>query len=232
MRRSWRVERVVDLKNLKFAYHPSHPILSIAEFNIEKQERVFVYGPSGSGKTTFLGLIAGVLRASQGQIRVLGQDYSLLKNAELDRFRGKNIGYIFQTFNLIPYLSVEENVRLTCDLNPERRPVAEGLKESVQSLLERLALMDVKDSLARELSVGQAQRVAAARALLGGPGLIVADEPTSSLDADTRNRFLDLLFSEVERSGSTLIFVSHDRSLEGRFTRSASLLEINPVVKK
>jgi putative ABC transport system ATP-binding protein len=134
-------------------------------------------------------------------------------------------------FNLLPYLNALENILLSCELNPARRRNLKdtSVKKAAQSILENLGIQHLIERPVTELSVGQQQRIAAARALLGAPELLIADEPTSALDSDHREKFLQLLFNEADRQGSTVIFVSHDRSLEGLFHRSVHLLELNRV---
>ena len=187
-----------------------------------------MHGPSGSGKTTFLSVITGILRPQTGKVRVLGQDLMTLSASNLDAFRGTHMGYIFQMFNLIPYLTLQENILLPCQLHPDRKKkVAGDLSEEAQRLAKTLGIQEHLSHGVMELSVGQQQRVAAARALIGAPELIVADEPTSALDHDHREKFLKLLFEQCEVSASSLLFVSHDRSLAPSFDRSLSLSEIN-----
>lgn len=222
----------VDIVGLRFAYGTSSPaVLDIPALQIARGERVFLFGPSGSGKTTLLSLLTGVLDTPPGQLRVLGQDLGALSRSAKDDFRATHMGYIFQMFNLISFLSVEENMRLACDMCPARRRRAEskpgGLDGTLRRLADGLGIGHLLGKRASELSVGQQQRVAAARALLGSPELIIADEPTSALDADHRSRFLELLFRQCEEQGATLVFVSHDRSLASLFSRAVSLLDVN-----
>jgi putative ABC transport system ATP-binding protein len=171
-------------------------------------------------------LLAGVVTPQHGTVRVLGRDLAALRAAARDRFRADHIGYIFQLFNLIPYLSVIENVCLPCGFSARRRARATRAGRSVEGeaarLLEHLEMggAEVLCRPVTELSVGQQQRVAAARALIGAPELMIADEPTSSLDADRRAAFLGLLFRECERESTTLIFASHDASLAPLFDRT------------
>jgi putative ABC transport system ATP-binding protein len=141
------------------------------------------------------------------------------------------MGYIFQMFNLIPYLNVLENILLPCRINRERRSRVAGasLESEARALAERLGIGHLVNESVTDLSVGQQQRVAAARALLGAPELIIADEPTSALDEDQRENFLDLLFTHCGAIGSTLLFVSHDRRMMPLFDRALSLPEINRV---
>lgn len=221
----------VEIADLTFAYREGRRVLDIRSLRIERGRRVFLYGPSGSGKTTLLGILAGVLDVQGGSVRVLERDLARLSSSQRDAFRAVHIGYIFQMFNLIPYLSVLENVTLSCRLNGERRARAERDGESLTDAARRIAthleIEELLEAPVAELSVGQQQRVAAARALLGAPELVIADEPTSALDADRRERFLELLFDSCAKAGSTLIFVSHDRSLEPLFDESISLPDVN-----
>jgi putative ABC transport system ATP-binding protein len=219
----------VELEGLHFRYEGGPEILTIPSLAIGHRARVFLYGPSGSGKTTLLGLLAGVLRASAGSVRVLGRDLSIMSNAQRDAFRGAHIGYIFQLFNLIPYLSVRDNIVLPCRLHGERRQRLgrQSLEAAARVAAERLGIAPLLHQQVTRLSVGEQQRVAAARALIGMPEVILADEPTSSLDQDHRERFLDLLFECVDEAGATLIFVSHDRTLMPMFQHAVSLSDIS-----
>jgi putative ABC transport system ATP-binding protein len=219
----------VFVEHAQFAYTRSRTVLDIPSLRIERGEKVFIYGPSGSGKTTLLGLLAGVLRADSGAVRVLGTDLTTLSGHQRDLLRAEHIGYIFQLFNLIPYLSVEENIVLPCRVSQERRRRLNGVsaEQAAHTLAHALEIGDLLHEKVTRLSVGQQQRVAAARALIGAPELVIADEPTSSLDSDRRERFLELLFERCNAAGSTLIFVSHDRALERMFDRALSLTELN-----
>jgi len=173
-----------------------------------------------------------VQRASRGVVRLLGEDIGKLSSAKRDHFRVDHTGYIFQQFNLLPFLSVRENVELPCrfsKLRASRAAARHGsVAEAARQLLQHLGLSaDALDRRADTLSIGQQQRVAAARALIGQPELVIADEPTSALDADTREAFLGLLFAECRAAGASLLFVSHDQSLAPLFDRSLSLAQIN-----
>jgi putative ABC transport system ATP-binding protein len=231
MKAEMKVETALQLQDVRFAYRPDRLILDIPALAISAGESVFIYGPSGSGKTTLLGLLAGVLKATSGSVLALGRDLSRMSSSERDHFRGSHVGYIFQMFNLIPYLTVEENIALPCRLDAERRQRLNGipLHEAVQVVAARLGIESLLREGVVDLSVGQQQRVAAARSLIGTPQLVIADEPTSSLDYDHRERFVELLFENCRAAGSTLIFVSHDRTLMPHFGRSVSLPELNRV---
>ena len=218
----------IEASALTFSYGKGPTVLDIPELRIEAGERVFLHGPSGSGKTTLLGPIAGVLRPPKGTLKVLGQDLGGLSSPARDRLRANHIGYIFQMFNLIPYLDVRDNISLPARVHRERRHRLKGsIDAAVKDAAERLGIGGLLDEKVTKLSVGQQQRVAAARAVLGSPDLIIADEPTSALDADRRQDFIDLLFDSVTEAGSTLLFVSHDASLESIFERHLSLPELN-----
>lgn len=219
---------MIAIQNLKFSYPgQSFLTLNIPELKIKKNEKVFIYGPSGSGKSTFLEILAGVLCPEEGQVQVNEIELTKLSTKEKDQFRASHMGYIFQSFNLIPYLNVKENIELPLYLSSEKKKHSEDLN----ILCEKLGLTDFLQRGVTELSIGQQQRVAAARALYGRPELILADEPTSSLDYDHREKFIATLFDICNRQGSTLLFVSHDRSLEKLFDRSLSFVEINKVVR-
>ncbi|MBL8237830.1 MAG: ABC transporter ATP-binding protein [Bryobacterales bacterium] len=219
----------IQLTDVRFAYGKGPTVLDIPSFRVEAKERVFLFGPSGSGKTTLLGVMAGVLAGYSGGVEVLGRDIAKLSGSQRDAFRGSHLGYIFQLFNLIPYLSVMENITLPCRLSAERRARLKGvpLEQGAHAVAQRLGIDELLTKRVTNLSVGQQQRVAAARSLLGTPELIIADEPTSSLDYDHREKFLELLFESCAAAGSTLLFVSHDRSLMHLFDRQLSLPDIN-----
>ena len=224
---------VARLAETTFAYGAGEPVLDIAELTVAAGEKLFVEGPSGSGKSTLLGLLGGILTPSAGTVEVRGETLSAMSAAARDRFRAAHVGFVFQMFNLLPYLSVVENVALPCRFSAARAETARGSSGSIgaeaQRLLQRLGLAgaDLLDRRVTSLSIGQQQRVAVARALIGRPALLVADEPTAALDAANRKRFVRLLMEECDAAGSAAVFVSHDPSLAGSFDRSVSLPELN-----
>ncbi|MCB1735935.1 MAG: ABC transporter ATP-binding protein [Gammaproteobacteria bacterium] len=230
---------LLSLRELKYGWRPdAPPVLDIPEFDLAHGEKIFITGPSGSGKSTLLGIIAGVLTPQRGALRILEQNITRLSAAGRDRFRADHIGFVFQLFNLIPYLSVRDNVTLPCHFAAGRRARIAGIGSTPERealrLLNDLGLSDPA-LLARpvtELSVGQQQRVATARALIGSPPLLIADEPTSALDATHRQRFLELLFHECAVQGTSLLFVSHDESLSPAFDRRLHMNEINRVASR
>jgi len=223
---------IISLKGVKFRWQPGQPLtLDIEAFEVEGGERLFLHGASGSGKSTLLNILAGVLLPESGTVQCLGREIDGLSNHERDRFRADHVGMIFQQFNLVPYLSVLENVLLPCHFSARRRDNAGAggsAAKDARQLLDHLGLAGKIGARAvTRLSVGQQQRVAVARALIGKPELIIADEPTSALDADRRGRFLDLLLGKCEALGSTLLYVSHDLSLMSHFSRCVSMSELN-----
>lgn len=222
------------LKDVSFYYRQGEPVLKIDSLEISSGRSVFLHGPSGSGKTTLLSLISGVLVPQGGEVRVLGQDLRKLSASARDTMRGRDIGYIFQSFNLIPYLSVGENIMLSCMLHEERgrRIRAATLSEEAHRIADRLGIRSKLNTSVRQLSMGQQQRVAIARAIIGSPPLVIADEPTSSLDHERRDDFLSLLTEMVAETQSTLLFVSHDLTLVRHFQESLSLPSINRCVQE
>lgn len=225
----------IALNQLTFRWQKKLPAcLDIPSLRIGVGERIFLHGPSGSGKSTLLGLLGGVLLPETGSIHLLGTDITALNGRTRDRFRADHIGFLFQQFNLVPYLSVLDNVLLPCNFSAYRRDRAQIGADNVNEVAKKLlAQLDLAESLwqrkASELSVGQQQRVAMARALIGQPEILIADEPTSALDAERQIAFLDLLLDACEKTSSTLLFVSHDRRIASEFTREISLLDINGV---
>src|SRR6266404_5150911 len=228
------IDDVVELSGVRFSWHAaSPPVVAIDSLRVARGERLLLRGPSGSGKSTLLSLLAGVLKAQSGSVRVLDHELGALAGTARDRFRADHIGVIFQMFNLIPYLSVRENVCLPCAFSSRRRERCEqsgtNVREVAARLLDHLDMggHEMSRRQVTELSVGQQQRVAAARSLIGAPELVLADEPTSSLDADRRAAFLELLFRECARERATLIFVSHDITLAPLFDRTLEFADLN-----
>ncbi len=223
---------VVSMAGVRFTWPVRNAFtLAIDAFQLVKGERLLLIGPSGSGKSTFLSLLAGIVTPQTGTIDVLGTDIAKLRGGSRDRFRAEHYGIIFQMFNLLPYGSVIDNVVLPLSFSETRRRRTDaqgGPRAAAIALLESLGLDKsiTENSSAATLSAGQQQRVAAARALIGAPELIIADEPTSSLDRNRQQAFLDLLFADVAVANATLIMVSHDESLSTRFSRVESLADI------
>lgn len=221
---------VVAMEGVDFVWPGRRPFgLAIETFRVERGERLLLVGPSGSGKSTLLSLLCGVVAPRSGIVRVLGTDLAALRGPARDRFRAEHVGIIFQMFNLLPYASVIDNVLLPLAFAKGRRHRAGdaegGVSGEARRLLNALGLdrEPLDGRAAATLSVGQQQRVAAARALIGSPEIVVADEPTSALDRGRQKAFLDLLFAEIARVGATLVMVSHDETLAPLFDRVADL---------
>jgi putative ABC transport system ATP-binding protein len=225
-------KNAVTMTDVAFAWPGTTSFgLKVDHFALARQERLLLIGPSGSGKSTFLSLLCGIVSPQTGTIDVMGNDLTALSSSARDRFRAEHFGIIFQMFNLLPYAGVIDNVLLPLHFAPERRKraaAATTTETEANRLLDRVGISAAlrTNQRAASLSVGQQQRVAAARALIGAPDLIVADEPTSSLDRNRQGQFLDLLFSEAERAASSVIMVSHDESLMSRFDRVVNLADI------
>ncbi len=223
---------LLEVQGLRYAWPGQGVCLDIPVLSVEAGEQVFLQGPSGSGKSTLLNLLAGVLVPHAGEVIALGTRLKALGGAARDRFRVDHMGILFQQFNLIPYLSVLDNVLLPCRFSARRRQraleTASDLRAAAARLLEHLDLTpELWPRPATTLSVGQQQRVAAARALIGRPEIVIADEPTSALDEARQAAFLDLLTAECAAAGAALLFVSHDGCLARHFTRCLAMAEIN-----
>lgn len=215
-----------------FAYRAGPPVLDVAELLVAPGEKVFLEGPSASGKSTLLALIGGIVAPTRGSVEVFGEPLSSLPPAARDRLRAERMGFVFQMFNLLPYLSVLDNVLLPCRFSKARaRRAAAGsatLGDEAKRLLARLGLgANVLARATNSLSIGQQQRVAAARALIGRPDVLIADEPTSALDADNRARFVRLLIDECAAADAAVLFASHDTALAEFFDRRLSMRSLN-----
>lgn len=219
-------EHCIDIEQLQFSY-TTQKIINIPQWQVKRGQQVFLYGPSGCGKSTLLNLLAGVLAPTNGRIRLLEQDFSQLKPRQKDNFRAKHVGMVFQQFNLIPYLSVFDNIALAGYFG--KTPL-DQIRSKLTGQLDRLDLAtSVLDLRADTLSTGQQQRVAIARALVNEPEIIIADEPTSALDAKARDGFMSLLIDSVNGANSSLVFVSHDPQLSVHFNTQVDFSELNQV---
>lgn len=220
----------IAVKDLAFHWPgQSDPTLDIGTFDLAADEAVFLRGPSGSGKSTLLSAVAGIVDVPKGTVTVANQDIGALSGGARDRFRVDHMGIVFQAFNLLPWLSPLENVQLPCRFSARRRNRAGDPAAAAQRLLPALGLADdrLMTGAAGDLSVGQQQRVAVARALIGAPEIVLADEPTSALDKAAKDAFIELLMRECAEAGAALLFVSHDRTLERYFDRVVDLPAIN-----
>ena len=231
---------MIELNDIRFRWHREAPlVLEMPKFKVEAGERIFLEGPSGCGKTTLLNLLGGVVVPEIGSVKVNGAEFTKLSSAKRDAFRADHIGIIFQMFNLIPYLSPIENITLPCQFSRRRHTEAKkrnlgSVEEEARRLLTKMQLTEdaIMNFSSFELSTGQQQRVAAARALIGSPALIIADEPTSALDHDVRQTFINLLFNGITGTGTTLLFVSHAPDLAEQFDCRIKLSDINEANQK
>mgnify|MGYP006431420009 CR=1 FL=1 len=223
----------IVLKDIDFSYNQKDNVLSITDLNILDGEKVFIYGPSGSGKSTLLNLIAGVISPNKGSLNILGENINKLSMGKKDRFRGDHIGFVFQNFNLITYLTIYENILLPLKSSKKRfSKIVGSIDSEIKRIATHLKIDAFLDKRVTQLSIGQQQRVAVARALVGNPEIVIADEPTSSLDEDVTDSFMQLLIDEHRKQNFTLLFVSHDRRLSKFFDREIALFEINQGAKK
>ncbi len=198
-----------------------HPVIDMPTFNLEEKAQVALSGESGSGKTTFLNLIAGILTPDEGRIVIAGQEMSSLGEPQRDRLRATTIGYIFQTFNLLQGYTCLENVLLGMSFGPGAD------KEFARALLKRVGLGDRLNHYPRQLSTGQQQRVAVARALANRPKLVLADEPTGNLDHANARESLRLIREACRENGAALLLVSHAREVLAQFDRVQDFHQLN-----
>ncbi len=219
---------MIALEDVQFGYD-MRLVLDIPKLWIEQGSSVLLRGISGGGKSTLLGLLAGVLLPGKGRVEVAGQALQGMGGAARDRFRADHLGVIFQQFNLLPFLSVRDNIALGLRFSRLRSARISGpLDAEIARLLQALQLNpELMQRRAGTLSVGQQQRVAAARALIGRPAVLLADEPTSALDRQAATAFLQLMSAQCRAAGTTVLVVSHDESLQPLFDRTISLSEIN-----
>jgi putative ABC transport system ATP-binding protein len=223
---------MINISKMAFSYRnrgpdrPSSFGLRVDAFTVPQGTRTALVGPSGSGKTTLLGLIAGTLKADSGSIKVNGQIISEFRGGELGRYRVQSVGQVFQAFELLNYLTVIENVMLPWYI------CSNGRKEIIRSraveLLASVGLESKQRSRPGELSQGEQQRVAVCRAMLNNPPLLLADEPTGNLDEENKQNVVDLLVEQVTRNRSTLLMVTHDKSLLDKFD---SVLDMRHVAR-
>lgn len=208
---------MIRVKELWYNYNSKKKI-TFQDFTVTTGEQWLLLGESGCGKTTLLHLLGGLLKSQHGVIEVNESDITKLSESELDHFRGKHFGFIFQKNHLINALTVEKNLLMA--------PFLAGMKQDknrVAEVLEQLGLVDKKRSRIQELSQGQAQRVAIARAILNRPSIILADEPTSALDDNNCDKVIELLMAVASQSKSTLIIATHDQRLKGRVNKQLIL---------
>lgn len=222
------LDAILHLENVQYHWPGRASFgLRVPQLTLAPAESVLLLGESGSGKSTLLSLICGTITATSGRVHVAGKDIAKLSAGQRDRFRAEQIGLIFQQFNLLPFASVQDNILLPLKFAPHRRERTPNPVIEATRLCQGLGLPDgVMLEKAGALSVGQQQRVAAVRALIGNPPLIIADEPTSSLDAATQTTFLDLLFRQAQENNTMILMVSHDARLSEKFDRVIHMSDI------
>lgn len=217
--------KILEIRNIKKCFRSpeggTNEVINVESFDIGQGEQIAMAGESGSGKTTFLNIIAGILRADEGSIKLAGEDIERLTEGGRDLLRARTMGYIFQTFNLLQGYTAIENVMLGMMFGP-------GADRAVAaSLLERVGLKDYFNYPPRQMSVGQQQRVAVARALANHPKLVLADEPTGHLDHRRAMESLNLIKDICREKGAALLLVSHDRDVLASFDSVKDLSSIN-----
>ncbi len=219
---------LIVLNQVVFSYttDSSRCVLNIPSWCVSDQEHVLLVGSSGSGKSTLLNLLSGLLIPSEGAMTVAGHTLEKMNGRERDKFRSTHIGYVAQNFNLIPYLSAADNIKLALHFGSNT-----SNKRFKVEIVELLAQLNISQSHwnrpISQLSIGQQQRIAIARAIINKPKIIIADEPTSSLDQSNRDNFMSILMEATKTHDTTLIFVSHDLSLSRYFDRIDSMSDIN-----
>ena len=216
---------IIEMQNVRVTYQVrSEPfdVLSIPEWSLEQGRHVALVGPSGCGKTTLLHLLSGLLSPTHGSLEVCGNALERMREFDLDRFRARHIGYIFQSFNLLQGYTALENLLLGITFS--ERNFSKG---HAVSLLERVGLADRMDHYPSQLSIGEQQRVAVARSLANEPELILADEPTGSLDPANSSAVADLIREVCSEKQCTLVLVSHDMEVVNRFEQVIPFLDIN-----
>jgi putative ABC transport system ATP-binding protein len=216
---------MIEITDLEFHYGRDGFRLRLPHLVLESGSKVAIIGPSGSGKTTFLNLVSGICTPHRGSVRVNGTAVSDLSDSARRTFRITNIGFVFQDFELIEFLTIRDNVLYPFRLNRALCLTAE-VRRRAEQLANETGLGETLERRPDQLSQGERQRAAICRALVTEPKLLLADEPTGNLDPDNKERILDLLMVSAERSGATLIVVTHDRSLLDRFDRVLDFREL------
>ena len=220
-------KNLITIENIKYSFNKNSNFeLKIKKFLLKKSDSILIYGDSGAGKSTFLNLLSGTINPQEGSINILGTNITKTSSSKKDKIRGDHFGIVFQTFNLLPYISVKNNILLGKAYSGRKQSISNN--DEVKVLMDKLSLnyKDLVDRKAYELSIGQQQRVAVARALIGKPAIILADEPTSALDKKNQNVFINLLFKSLDDNEQGLIMVSHDKKLSSKFKIVKNINEI------
>jgi len=218
---------LISIKNLKYKIGQNINFsLNIKNFKLNKSDSILIYGESGLGKSTFLNLLSGTISPQKGTIDILGTNISNTSSNIKDKIRGDHFGIVFQTFNLLPYVSVKNNILLGKAYSSIKQ--SKSNNDEIKELMDKLSLNyeDLINRKAYELSIGQQQRVAVARALIGKPEIILADEPTSALDKSNQKEFINLLFKSIDENEQGLIMVSHEHKLSNKFKKVKNITDI------
>ena len=222
-------KQILQIDDLKFWYTGKEFQLEISNLKINKGSKVAIFGKSGSGKTTLAHLISGILKPQSGLIRFMGQNISNLSDRERRAYRIKNIGFIFQEFELIEYLSVLDNLILPYKLNKSLSLNEETINRA-KAIAGRIEIENKLHKYPNQLSGGERQRLATARALITSPALVIADEPTGNLDTQTANKVLSEIINQSSKSNSTLLMITHDPRLLESFDQVIDLNKLtNPI---
>ena len=222
-------KQILQIEDLKFWYTGKGFQLEISNLKINKGSKVAILGKSGSGKTTLAHLISGILKPQSGLIRFMGKNISDLSDAERRAYRIKNIGFIFQEFELIEYLNVLDNLILPYKLNKSLSLNEETINKA-KAIAERIEIENKLHKYPNQLSGGERQRLATARALITSPALVIADEPTGNLDTQTANKVLSEIINQSSKSNSTLLMITHAPRLLESFDQVIDLNKLtNPI---
>lgn len=208
---------MLQIKGLMHSYD-GNSLIEYPDWNVEKGNHAIILGNSGCGKTTLLHLIGGLMPPKEGSLEVAGENLCKMSNTGLDRFRGKNIGIVFQKPHLVRSLTVRENLTLSQYLGQKKTD-----KKRIDEVLGRLGIKELANRKIYQISQGQAQRVSIARAVINAPKLLLADEPTASLDDENCKKVIDLLKSQAEETGATLIVATHDLRVKSEFKNQLAL---------
>ena len=207
---------MLSLRAVKYSYGANE--INYSDWEVDAGSHSLIIGNSGSGKTTLLHLIGGLMKVSEGRLEVNGHELKAMKGNELDKFRGENIGIVFQHPHLVRSLTVKDNLTLAQTLSGFRKDLMK-----VEETLNKLHISDLQKRKVHQLSQGQAQRVSIARAVISEPKLLLADEPTASLDDENANRVIKLLRDQAENSNATLIVATHDQRVKKEFKNKLTL---------
>lgn len=222
---------MIELEDLQFAYPSGAFRLGVPRLSLADGERIAIVGPSGSGKTTLLNLIAGILPPDAGRIVVAGENVAALSDAGRRRFRARNIGFVFQDFALLDYLSARQNILYPFRISPGLQLDADARRRA-ETLAAASGLGDKLERYPGALSQGEQQRVAICRALVTRPKLVLSDEATGNLDPESKIRILDLLFERAADAGAAVLAVTHDHELLPRFDRVIDFADFRQAVTR